>query len=283
MTTLRPLMVALSMLSLAACADGTGMHEVSDGGHDGATDAGPADVQCGACPTWTVRCGYVCVDLTSSPDNCGACGVACDPSETCSGGVCMRAPHCTPMSAADGGTSTGSETGTTTGLRAEYYADVGLASVAVVRTDATVNFDWSMMPPAPGMANTNFSVQWTGQVTAPVDGSYTFYTSSDDGVRLWVNNRLRRRRNDHAGGRTALRHRAPVLPGCRRRGHPARVAASARIACDRTDDGADPHDGLRVRVLERLLLRHRQRTADVLLARLALRQQRAVPRLLPRG
>jgi hypothetical protein len=32
-----------------------------------------------------------------------------------------------------------------------------------------------------------FSARWTGQVDAPVSGTYTFYTASDDGVRLWVN------------------------------------------------------------------------------------------------
>jgi hypothetical protein len=32
----------------------------------------------------------------------------------------------------------------------------------------------------------NFSVRWTGQVHAIEGGSYTFTTSTDDGVRLWV-------------------------------------------------------------------------------------------------
>lgn len=33
-------------------------------------------------------------------------------------------------------------------------------------------------------------MRWTGWVHAPVTGVYTFYTTSDDGVRLWVNNQL---------------------------------------------------------------------------------------------
>lgn len=33
----------------------------------------------------------------------------------------------------------------------------------------------------------NFSVRWTGFITAPQSGDYTFTTVSDDGVRLWVN------------------------------------------------------------------------------------------------
>ncbi|MGO4695603.1 PA14 domain-containing protein [Paenibacillus sp. 2TAB26] len=35
-----------------------------------------------------------------------------------------------------------------------------------------------------------FSVRWTGKVKPQYTGTYTFYTSSDDGVRLWVNNQL---------------------------------------------------------------------------------------------
>ena len=33
----------------------------------------------------------------------------------------------------------------------------------------------------------NFSVKWTGQVKAPVSGSYTFSVTADDGVRLFLN------------------------------------------------------------------------------------------------
>ena len=30
-------------------------------------------------------------------------------------------------------------------------------------------------------------MRWTGQVDAPVSGNYSFSTSTDDGVRLWIN------------------------------------------------------------------------------------------------
>jgi hypothetical protein len=33
----------------------------------------------------------------------------------------------------------------------------------------------------------HFYVRWTGIVRVPKDGTYTFYTESDDGSRLWVN------------------------------------------------------------------------------------------------
>ncbi len=74
-----------------------------------------------------------------------------------------------------------------TGLRGEYFNNRTLtAPSALVRTDATVNFQW-WDPAGPGVTADNFSVRWTGQVEAPASGSYTFSTVSDDGVRLWVN------------------------------------------------------------------------------------------------
>lgn len=79
--------------------------------------------------------------------------------------------------------------GTGTGLAAEYFNNKTLtAPVTTVRTDPTVNFDWSYASPIPGTINVdNFSVRWSGQVEAPVSGNYMFATRSDDGVRLWVN------------------------------------------------------------------------------------------------
>ena len=78
--------------------------------------------------------------------------------------------------------------GTGTGLRADYFNNPNVtAPVVVSRVDATVNFDWSNGSPASGVNTDRFSARWTGQVEAPVTGSYTFSTLSDDGVRLWVN------------------------------------------------------------------------------------------------
>ena len=39
----------------------------------------------------------------------------------------------------------------------------------------------------PGFRAINFSVRWTGQILVPTTGTYRFATTSDDGVRLWVN------------------------------------------------------------------------------------------------
>jgi len=41
-----------------------------------------------------------------------------------------------------------------------------------------------------GMPVDDFSIRWTGQVQPLYSGVYTFYTTSDDGSRLYVNNQL---------------------------------------------------------------------------------------------
>ena len=77
-----------------------------------------------------------------------------------------------------------------TGLYGEYFDNKDLTARKLTRNDATVNFDWSTGSPDPAIGGDTFSVRWTGWVQAPLFGGYTFYTSSDDGVRLWVNNQL---------------------------------------------------------------------------------------------
>jgi hypothetical protein len=80
--------------------------------------------------------------------------------------------------------------GTGTGLSAQYFDNSDLTAPKVARTDATVNFDWGAGSPDPSIGADTFSVRWTGQVEATTTATYTFYTVSDDGVRLWVNGQL---------------------------------------------------------------------------------------------
>jgi len=77
--------------------------------------------------------------------------------------------------------------GTGTGLEGQYYAAENLTNLQVTRVDPTVNFTWTGTTPAAGVGQYEFSTRWTGQVAAEYSQTYTFYTESDDGVRLWVN------------------------------------------------------------------------------------------------
>jgi glucose/arabinose dehydrogenase len=78
--------------------------------------------------------------------------------------------------------------GTGTGLSVTYFNNADFTGTTVARVDPTVDFIWGSGSPATAIAADTFSARWTGQVEAPVTGTYTFYTVSDDGVRLWVNN-----------------------------------------------------------------------------------------------
>ncbi|HZT40852.1 MAG TPA: chitobiase/beta-hexosaminidase C-terminal domain-containing protein [Chthonomonadaceae bacterium] len=73
------------------------------------------------------------------------------------------------------------------GLWATYYNNLNLSGTHVNRIDSTVNFNWNGNPPAISIPGVNWSATWTGKVKARCTGTYTFYTISDDGVRLWVN------------------------------------------------------------------------------------------------
>ena len=87
------------------------------------------------------------------------------------------------------------------GLLGSYYDFAGTASYPVPwtgsqigdpfqtlfgqRIDSQVNFDWST-----GTNNlcqvAYFGIRWTGRIYIPTTGAYTFYTQTDDGVRLWI-------------------------------------------------------------------------------------------------
>jgi hypothetical protein len=81
--------------------------------------------------------------------------------------------------------------GNGTGLPAEYYRTRNLTGTAVTRTDAGINFDWGKgAPNVAGFPSDRFSIRWNGRVLAPATGTYVFTTTTDDGVRLWLNDSL---------------------------------------------------------------------------------------------
>jgi glucose/arabinose dehydrogenase len=89
--------------------------------------------------------------------------------------------------------------GTGTGLSAIYFNNMDFTGTTVSRTDPTVDFAWGSGSPAAAIGPDTFSARWTGQVEAPFSGTYTFYTVSDDGVRLSVNGvQVINQWNDHA-------------------------------------------------------------------------------------
>ncbi len=73
------------------------------------------------------------------------------------------------------------------GLSVTYYNDIAFTGTTVTRIDPAVDFAWGSGSPAASIGADTFSARWTGQVEPQFTGTYTFYTVSDDGVRLWVN------------------------------------------------------------------------------------------------
>lgn len=72
------------------------------------------------------------------------------------------------------------------GLSGFYFDDKELKHVLQGRIDPTIDFDWKQGP-AEGIPHDNFSVQWDGLVKTGDAGEYTFTAKTDDGVRLFVN------------------------------------------------------------------------------------------------
>ncbi len=92
-----------------------------------------------------------------------------------------------------------SEIGNGTGLFGSYWTNttsVAFTNVnfsvppTLTRTDATINFTWGANGPAPGIGKTNYAVRWNGSVQPQFTEPYTFYTTAEDGVRLFINGQL---------------------------------------------------------------------------------------------
>ena len=91
--------------------------------------------------------------------------------------------------------------GTGTGLKADYFSSHYFSETnafstfpytapTLTRIDPNVNFSWAGGSPDPSIPVDWFVARWTGQVQPLYSQDYTFYTTSDDGVRLWVDGKL---------------------------------------------------------------------------------------------
>jgi len=133
-------------------------------------------------------------------ETCGTCGSHCDcegSSNECEYGwerwVCcgnwgttISHPGCSQAN----------------GLEGKYYrcdnvwdpACFSAANLKMVRNDSQINFDWGNNSPDSGCGNgescrlmcDNFSVEWTGYINIPKDGTWTFYTLVDDGAEVRI-------------------------------------------------------------------------------------------------
>jgi beta-glucosidase len=77
------------------------------------------------------------------------------------------------------------------GLKGEYFSNEDLRGTpALVRTDKHVHFDWGEGSFAAGEPVDHFSIRWTGYFVPNKAGDYKFFTSADDGVRLYIGDEM---------------------------------------------------------------------------------------------
>jgi uncharacterized repeat protein (TIGR03806 family) len=97
--------------------------------------------------------------------------------------------------AASAGFLNSSAVGNGTGLLGQYWSN-HLSSApytgapTLTRTDAVVNFNWGNGAPDPSIGADHFTAKWTGSLEPQFDGTYTLFTTTDDGTRLYVNGQL---------------------------------------------------------------------------------------------
>jgi hypothetical protein len=82
--------------------------------------------------------------------------------------------------------------GNGTGLTGNYFNNTNFTDpAALTRIDPVVNLSLTgTATPGPGVNHDNISIRWTGKVQPAYSETYTFYTTSDDGIRLWINGQL---------------------------------------------------------------------------------------------
>jgi len=79
----------------------------------------------------------------------------------------------------------------TNGLQAKYWDNKFLeGNPKIERIESNVDFHWDDKSPEPTIPQDNFSARWSGFIKVPKSGEYQIQTSSDDGVRLYFDDKL---------------------------------------------------------------------------------------------
>jgi beta-glucosidase len=81
--------------------------------------------------------------------------------------------------------------GGTAGLKGEYFDNEEFkGKPALARTDQRIDFHWGEGSYRDGGPADHFAVRWTGYFVPQTEDDYRFYTSADDGVRLYINDEM---------------------------------------------------------------------------------------------
>lgn len=82
-------------------------------------------------------------------------------------------------------------TGDEKGLKGEYFNNMNLEGNPVLtRTDSDIDFDWGQKAAIDEVGRENYSVRWSGFLIPDAAGIYLLGVKSDDGFRLYIDEKL---------------------------------------------------------------------------------------------
>lgn len=78
------------------------------------------------------------------------------------------------------------------GLKAEFFQGTDLKDKVAERIDRQIDrfYEGPGAVPIDRVSNDNYSIRWTGWLKAPAPGKYRLVTHVDDGIRLWLDDKL---------------------------------------------------------------------------------------------
>lgn len=76
------------------------------------------------------------------------------------------------------------------GLQAEYYNNPTFQGTPKTRIDKSINFEPKNQAPDPFLPKSPLSIRWTGELVPNISGEYVFSFTSDDGCRLYIDDKL---------------------------------------------------------------------------------------------
>jgi hypothetical protein len=76
-----------------------------------------------------------------------------------------------------------------TGFLVTFFKDENLGDPVTTRLDPAISFDWGSDAPSELATGEHFSARWTGKLNVPETGKYEFFLTSDDGSRLFIDDK----------------------------------------------------------------------------------------------
>jgi PA14 domain./F5/8 type C domain./Domain of unknown function (DUF303). len=79
---------------------------------------------------------------------------------------------------------------TAKGIKAELFDTNEFVNPKGIRVDSVINFNWGSSSPDNTIIGTNYAIRWSGYIMPEKSGTHTFNITTENGVKLWVNDIL---------------------------------------------------------------------------------------------